>query len=329
MRKIESSHNKGIVTHSKSHPDEYLAELLARRYGGNLFPNIENVETAYVDAGTDTYQGMNGDQLFSAGYLALGVCGGQFDEHPRPGKPAKEHSCASLMFEYLLQQQAIPDLEVIAWMQVVDHVNLIDTENPKDKRAPLDLFSIVSNLHRLGVCEKTVKTLAWAALDAQFKCNLQAVTVGKKAFDLGQQRVAKCGQVEVKIVAVVSDCEFILQYAGFGVSGRPNVLIQFEESGNFQIFGMRRTVNLDDVIARLRVLEAEARQLPISNDPVILRCGGTVKGANCLYYQEKANRIFNGSLSAPGVEPTRLGMDVIIDTVVERVRFVPQKKRLK
>ncbi|HEV8600986.1 MAG TPA: hypothetical protein VGQ87_00075 [Patescibacteria group bacterium] len=101
-----------IVTHFFPHWDEIVAIYLLVNFGEKLFPGISKAVIEYID----NPESVNGKELLKEGKIAVGVGGGEFDEHGR-----KEIVCAAELVARKLDLFRDPVVkEVIAYTRWAD-----------------------------------------------------------------------------------------------------------------------------------------------------------------------------------------------------------------
>lgn len=321
-----------FVTHHREHADELVGEILFRLYAERVIPGISTAPVEYLPAGTDTYEGMNGDQAFERGIVCLGVCGGPFDEHPRNGMKRGGKSTVTLVFEWLQEEELLSAEEVAAWMEIVEAVDKNDQTGASN---PLDIFRTIASLYRSNKPDaiEAVRTLVDIVVRVTFEQNLRVFTTSKAEFDKGEHTEVLVGNRMVKVSVVESDDDSVIRYTLSPLSGQPAIFVQRQSDGHFQVHARKAWVEgkgltVRNIVAALRRREAEILGIP-EPSPFEQTMEGKVEvdGLEGIYYQREAERIFNGSLSNLGEPLLKTPWPAIVRIVKENISFDPDRAR--
>jgi hypothetical protein len=131
--------------------------------------------------------------------------------------------------------------------------------------------------------------------------------LAKKEYAIGP------GNVRWLIVAVHSNNESFSKYARRKGAA---IIIQQNSIGGVQIFSNKNFgVKLYKVARKIRQAEAWSKKAAITNDLKTLVSEGKIVGAENWYFHHTIQALFNGSLTAPCVTPTRISFTRIIEIV--------------
>lgn len=302
---------KGIVTHERPHIDEICALWLLKRFGGEKFPGVAEAPVSFWATGGEAPDGLKAEMYEEQGFLLIGVGGGRFDEHPRPGQPAKKNECATTLVAKELGVDDDPALERI--VKFVINADLRGAGNP------FDLSCLVKTLYHIYP-DRPAEVMNWAmiALDAKHKEQMEFLTATREEF----QKSAQIEEVQgpnnrtIKVATVVSDNEQMNRFARSKHGGCMAGIIQQQASGNVQIYTNRQFgITLYDVSQMIRLEEQQLKDKVVTTDWEALAGEGKVLGVEEWYFHYGLQALLNGSLTAKGVPPTRIPLARIQEIV--------------
>lgn len=305
-----------IVTHHNPHIDELIAIFFLVVFGKKLFPGIEKSARVYIDAGSETYNGMTADQGLGKGLLFLGVGGGMFDEHPTGHKQRKEGECAATLaanylglndpcFERLLRYARNRDL----------HGN--------DEAGTFGLASLIDALTRESETPEVSERVVNLLLMAHYNEQKAFYHVAAEEFQYATTNDITLQDRSHVIVAHMNSDDKRVHSYGFHKEG-VGVFVVARQSGHIQVFpNKRKNLDMTGVIAAIRSAEAASSGKEIPMDELCLE--GKVVGAECWHYQEETGIIMNGSLTAKCVPPTKLSLEDVLMCVVKGLKDTAPK----
>ncbi|MDO8515705.1 MAG: hypothetical protein Q7S28_00445 [bacterium] len=299
-----------IVTHEKTHVDEYEAIRLLRKFGEVMFPGISTAKVIYWKMGGETPDGRSAEDYERDGVLLVGVGGGRFDEHPTVNVERKAGECAATLVAKALGVQDDPALAEILKYVVANDL--------KGGAQPFDIASLAKLMHQQHP-DNPEMVMEWvlAGLEAKYQEQFQFWTSTKEDFERNAQveEIATGGKL-IKIVSIISDGDQISKFARSEHGGYAAVVIQKRLSGNVQIYTNKRSgVTLYDVAQMLRLAEQEKKGHVVTTDWDTLSSEGKVAGAEEWFFHKEGQMILNGSLTATGVSPTKLSLEEILDII--------------
>ncbi|MEI6022550.1 MAG: hypothetical protein WCQ32_01775 [bacterium] len=301
------------MTHHRPHVDEIVAIRLLQKYGRKTFPGIEKANFAFWDAGARSKDPKSWADYLQQGLLLVGIGGGCFDEHPSATiDRAKGHCAATLVAEYLGISNN-PELH-----QLLKYTLANDTKGSVN---PLDLGAMI-HLANKHWWEKDMQgTLTWALqlIDLYLLDQEKFFSETKKEYDKWAKiiPVVYKGR-DINIVAIQSDDQNVGAYARSSNGCNAAVVIQQNIKKQVIIVSQKRAnINFDSVAVKLRKEEARIKKIDVSR--MNLAVDGTIPQLEEWYYDKPANRLLNGSLSAPHVSATKLEFDYIINLVYEKL----------
>ncbi|MBD3311131.1 MAG: hypothetical protein GF349_01375 [Candidatus Magasanikbacteria bacterium] len=117
----------------------------------------------------------------------------------------------------------------------------------------------------------------------------------------------------IKALVVQSDLQAVNAYARW--RHRAGLIVQQNSTGNVQIYTNRKNrVDLRDIMAILRVEEMSCKGGSLGETPDwdYIRQEGSIEEVPNWYFENRPGWILNGSLSHPGVEPTRINLERLV-----------------
>lgn len=300
-----------IVTHEMPHLDEIAAIWLLRKFGEAVFPGISTAKIIYWNNGGKTPDGRTAEDYEREGMLLIGVGGGRFDEHPTDKNERKEDECAITLVAKALDVNDDPALKSI--------LEFVINNDLKGVGQPFGLASLVKLLHQ-QYPEDPNKVMDWAmmGIEAEYHKQLEFLTSTKEEFE----RVAKIEEMvgpKGKVIKVASFTSGNKQMSMFARSAHgclADVVIQQQLTGNIQIFTNKKAgITLYDVAQMIRIAEMRKKDQIATSDWKKLSAEGSVPGAEEWHFHVEGQMLLNGSLTANGVQATRLTLDEIVDIV--------------
>jgi hypothetical protein len=307
-----------LLFHEGVHVEEAATALILRHYGEERFPGVSTASWIFDRALAESRSFE--EHLFNHRMLPIGVGGGPFDEHPTLTEPRKEGECsATLVAKYLGVDQR-PELRQL--LKYVLNDDLHGSGNHYTLGASLKRWHRHDPEH-----PEKVMTRALEELEADLQEQLHLHTLTKEEF----QRQAVINEVTgprgdvFKVATVISDDSLMMTYALF-VEPAIAVFIQQELSGNVQIFGnktfQKRGLNLDGVALMIRELAQKTNHYHGYTSIKDLTGEGKVLGAEEWHYFPAGLMLFNGSLTAKKVPPTKIPLEYIQQSVLRGIERV-------
>lgn len=311
---------KAIVTHKRPHVDEIVAIVLLQSYGKKMFPGIEKAPIKFWDAGIGSLGTKTWKEYHKEGYILVGIGGGCFDEHPSSTKERSEDHCAATLVAKYLKIDHWPALE-----QILRYTKTNDTKGGNN---PFDLAALITLGNKIWFDTDPQGILEWAMQPIKWWLKKQAdfFTTTKKEFDT-HARVFSCfykGR-KITIVSIKSDNPEIGAYARSKYGVEAQVVIQKNSKGQVSITSQKRaSICFDRVVVALRKKEMQLKK--IFYPKIDFASDGTIPQIPEWYYDKNAARIFNGSLSATEVPPTKIYFGDIVKMVQHGLsnQFSPQ-----
>jgi hypothetical protein len=301
-----------IVTHSKPHLDEIVAIWLLIIFGEKMFPGVNTAKIVFWDTGGETPDGRSPEEWEKDGYLLIGIGGGILDEHPSlQNSGRKEDECAATLVAKVLGIAKEPALQ-----KILRYTLKTDLKGSGQK---FDLQHLVKLGYRGADPDDSKKVMRWTFTALNWMYDEQnRFFAAVKEYQEKAQTVEVIGpqRKRLPIVAIQSDNPEINKVARNRDYGcRAALVIQQRSSGHVLIFGNKqygRWLNLNDLMAMIRVEEQRAADKMVTTDWNELRQEGRVAGAECWWYHKIALWIMNGSESARDVLETKLSLEKIL-----------------
>jgi len=330
-----------IFVHARPHIDELLAILLLRIFGEAKYPGVKTAEVKFFTTGSlpdgKTY-------LDFPEALFLGCGNSPFDEH---GENRHDECCASLVAKDL---NLLGNHPAIA--KIVGKVLVQDQAGSKDGNA---VSSVISKLHadkvafgailgwyyqvfmaelNVGGIDEVIGLDNGYALIADHTRPMQAEiwkTTGQNAVahqterfnaakralkekDQSFMTVISCGKLKIaRLLCDDEDMPSAAKYLG------NNIVVKQDRRGNIQILtNTQPPIDLRKALLTIRYLEQKKRGHLIEERESELTKGGTLEAVPQWHGHETEKgiiAIYNGSLTAPDVEPTILTLDEVIEII--------------
>ncbi len=350
-------HFNKIATHHRTDSDELAGIWIAARFGMDLLSQKFSVE--FTDAGTRTPDGKPVETWMEKGFLPIGIWGSPFDEHRNGSRPRRHGECAAtLMAKYLGVSEDLKLKPILKYILDCDYgkrdyqddglsvlVKKIHWLFPTQPLVVMDWFfqamdvkygdSAEPDNFSIEYIYKRMLSLGYSGAEKWYGLAQDAMEAQRIHFGIITPAEFSKGEVltvpgyngKVNVSVVLSDDELIWPYSKTKDGGRCGVLIQKKSTGNVQIFSdwHVRQISLVNVAPIIRKLEMTACGRHSRNPHCLRWEGSSVYGAECWCFMHDIF-LFNGSLTAPNVKPTKLSLEQIIDGVCEGLTVKkPQK----
>ncbi len=346
---------KFIVAHKYVDFDEVLAAFMLHQLpeAEIHFPGANSAGIGFWNAGRKTIDGCyaTDEWVRKAKLLPIGCGGGEFDEHPVPGRPRLQNECASTLVAKKLGVLGNPKLAQL--LSFANRVNNTATASPDDISSYIKLHHANGQLTvqqifdwaHLGIAAKyyeaepsddfTVQHIArlireqnregpnegdqWLEVAVRAKALDQHLfeTVTAEEYKKGVlvpfRGIGRGGKMrDMQIYAVMSDDTRIHRYARSPFGDRPAVTIQMRSTGNVVIMSNKHDgISLRDVSSAIQVEEAILRGEYIPNWEELRQ----ELQHGVWYYFVPGQAVFNGSLTAPDTPPTLQELGRIVELV--------------
>lgn len=352
---------KFFATHKRVDFDEVLAIFMLQQLeeAEIHYPGANGAGVGFWNAGRKTIDGCQAtdEWVRQAKLLPIGVGGGEFDEHPVPGRVRVLGECAATLVAKKLGVMNHPRLQML--LSFANRVNNTATADPDDISSLIKLHhangqmkvqEIFDWAHE-GIAAKyyeesssedfTVQHIAallqqqnpqdpavgnrWlqVALDARALDAKLFATVTANEYKKGVlvpfRGIGRGGEVRnMLIYAVVSDDPRIHRYARSQFGDKPAVTIQMRSTGNVVILSNKyEGIDLRDVSSAIQVEEAILRGERIPNWEELRQ----ELQHGVWYYFVPGQAVFNGSLTSPDTPPTRQPLDRLVELVKIALSF--------
>ncbi len=281
---------KKFVTHERPHFDEIVAWFLwSLRFPDTqlLFLKNGNMRMKFGD---DT--------------IAIGIGGGEFDEHSTGKGDRKKDQCAATLMAYHLGIEEDP-----CFKKLLEYTLRNDLKGVNG-----GILDVAARIKTMYDHMDQMEVVKWA-LVAINDFYIQQKKFHNNDFDeKAKITVVKHKGKDLKIAAIVSDNTIMSKVArARGV----DLLIQQESSGNVQIFSKQG--NLLDMGGLARILRVEENRLTgnrVKNDWKLFETEEKINSIPQWYFHKEMGAILNGSKTATGVPPTKLKLAEIQDLTV-------------
>lgn len=307
-----------IITHQGPHFEEDVAVWLLRKFGETKFQGISTAKIEFWSTGGTTPDGRSAEDYEREGILLLGIGGGRFDEHPSANGERKQDECAATLVAKALGVDDDPALDAI--LQFALHNDLHGGSGYL-----FDVARIVKVSQQMGL-NSSEDSIVWASLGIEtvYQEQKQFLVETAKEFE----ELAKIQSIpgpfgrKLTMVNVVSDNALINPFARSARGANADIVIQGHKSGHVQIFTNRKSrLIIDDVAQMIRWTEQKIKvdrgilKRFETTDWNELAAEGRAKGAEEWFYHIGLRALFNGTLTALKVPPTKIPFDDIKDIV--------------
>ncbi len=293
-----------IVTHVKPHFDEVLAVYLLKKYGKDLFVGVNDacVETWAEGKMLKEFAGMTAEDLLREKHiLCVGTCGGIFDEHGKKDGA----TCAHLVAKYLGVAEN-PELQ-----KILQFCKRVDCDG---KSMPFDTHSSLKKIYYFldSIKENEQAGFDWAML------SIESEVYAQKQFHACAEEFEEFGRIinidPIRIAQVESDNEMMTKWI-HNAHNRPEIIVKQDRKGNIIILTSLLNIDMRDMIRSIRMQEMKERNLSIPKWQT-LELEGTTPDCPWWHYNANNRQIYNGSISAPDVEPSVLSLNEVTRAII-------------
>jgi len=230
--------------------------------------------------------------------LAVGTCGGMFDEH---GKEAP--TCAHLVAEYMGISEK-PELR-----QILQFCKRVDYEGHS---MPFDLHSLMKVMYDFhGDQDDGLQQVLNWAMQA-----IEAYVFGQQQFFACEKEFEKAGKIisgPIKIATVQSNNPKMNVWLRWKHS--VDVIIQRRDTGHMLVFSQPGIkLEMVDVVRIVRMKEMQKRKILLPSWQA-LEVPGMSTDCPSWYFFKEAGQLLNGALTAPEMEPTQLSLKEVAGAV--------------
>lgn len=290
-----------LLTHWNPDFDAGFGVWLLRKFGEEKWLGVEKARIEFLKSDR-LPKGKTAMELEMEGKLCVDIGKGRYDHHQL------EHNTTECAATLIARDLEISDLAVENLLKLA----VRDDLSGKSQR--FELPHLVKTMNSYYP-ENPEKVLAWLmeTLEAIYAEQLE-FWWQKYTSDVKVDEVGLPGNRVLRVFSGSSDSrQFQIACRHRGAA----VVIQQKSSGHVQIFTDRKyELLIEDIVQMVRIEEMRAKGKVQTTDWKILRANGKVPGVEEWHYQQEAQNLFNGSLTAPDVTPTRLSLDKIREIVV-------------
>ncbi|MFA6429281.1 MAG: hypothetical protein WCV84_02165 [Patescibacteria group bacterium] len=310
-----------IALFPKIQADTSAAIYILRSFGEESFPGISSAEIVFWTAIPD---GKTAEQVEREGVLTVDL-GGMFDHHLANKTSGKRTECASTIIARALGVEDHPALKKLLTWAKRDDLEGKGTISADPLDRAFGLSGIIMNLNREFRDDPRqaldiVMTILAVHVREEFR---RQIELPQEWEQLEQQGKAECfalqqGSAELNAAIVESDNSAL---AGFlRAAKKIDLVIQRRTTNHTNIITQQlRSIDLQPVIAALRVAEADKKGVQLSASKEELMGSGRLDPIDEWYYDDAANTIQNGGVQPQGVTPTRLSKDEVIAIVKDAI----------
>jgi len=303
---VEKKSIREIITHPRPHFDEVFAIWLLKKFGEEKFPGISSAKISFLAQEIEPPLDFD-KKMEQEGKILVGIGGGRFDEHPTLQKEGKIGECAATLVAKDLGVEKLPELQRM--------LEFVRNHELKGAGHPFDIDCMMKVLYQYYE-KNPEKVIEWAMVAIEAKYQEQV-----KFFSQTQEEFKKKAKIEIinlsdgrkiKLVVIVSDDERMHKFARYQGAG---IFVQKGSQGNVQIHTNKKDrIDLYDVVKVIRLKEQEKKGRILTKDWEDLVREGRVEGAEEWWFDIKAQRLLNGSLTIKA-PPTHLSLEEIIEAI--------------
>ncbi|MEK9134905.1 MAG: hypothetical protein AAB451_01255 [Patescibacteria group bacterium] len=299
-----------IVAHgSPAHLDEIVAYIALRDMGELMLPGISTAAFRCLTKEDNVAELAEREDIVLLGTGAAFRKNGNshriFDEHIANGDTSQKEECATTLAAKRLGLEEDP-----AWVRILKYVLHTDKNPPN---LTLGLAETVMRLQQQG------KNLAFTV--SYTETALYASLAGQGEFAKALREIVDNELTEdlvingetLKIVVVDDKTPLITQAARFFGAA---VVVVKSQSGQTQILSTNNLrLDMRDTVRVLRLREQWSRGKTEITDWRILEGEGEIAGILQWFFHKEAGNILNGGRSHPDVLPTRIPINLIVDSL--------------
>ena len=301
---------KIIVTHPHFQADTLAALALLSYFGEGKYPGIGDAAIKFLP---QLPAGGTASTLEKQGILALDMGGGKFDHHQKDRLQEKE--CLTDLVIKDLGLQNNPAIDKIRRYARRDDLEGKGTLSNDLLDRAFGLSGLIQNLNRrYRDHPQRVVQIVLPLLEAHLWEEEQRHTVfpqeyqKAKAAGKAQEFTVFQGKKLVRIAMIESDINGMAGFLRAYSKTKADLVVQKLSSGHVNIISNQsRQIDLQGVIALLRIEEARKKRIPFDKFPKKnLTAKGKIAGLEEWYYDTAANSIQNGGIRPETAPPTHL-----------------------
>lgn len=260
------------------------------------------------------FENMTGDEHILNGTACIGVSGGEGDEHPVNGAPAKTGESASSLWlkRFGVQDPALSRLREYCRRNDAEGYHEGQTASEK----AFDLASIIQALNYFHphITEEEIQFVAdciFTALYWREKKYLEAVR--DEFWD--KARIFKIGP-DMFAAAIRSDnpaIEWASRHVGVDITMRQ------WSSGHIRVTPRKAvpTWLMDEAVCLIRLCQMRVKGLPTAQDLSVLKAQGAIAGTEELFYYSRV--LQNGMPTRPKTPPFRANFEKTAEAIAEHL----------
>lgn len=307
-----------VATHYNPHDEECAAIISLKYFGDDLHPGIteaiEQKKFLFIDAGSTVYQGKDWRYWHKKGIIFVGTMHGPYDEHYLP-EDIQDHECSATLISRALNMVGGE------WQKTLDC--LVES----DRRSEKNFLSFSSHLRRAAVLtnsyklEDQIKLLEIGMQPFEWILKLQSrfhheTSIACK-HDALVQKIKHRGNT-IRVASIRSDDPQMISVARTAKGVSAHVVICQNSRGHVCITGGGRPyVDISEVSAEIKMAEMKLKGMKYNPNDPRLREKGEMLGLEEWSFQKEAQRLFNGSFSAPNKPATRIPLRQIVEIVLQ------------
>jgi len=305
--------------HIGLHDEEAAGAAYMIHYGDHYHPGIAKAiqegNFIFADAGALSYKGKDWQQCHAEGIVFIGTMGSPYDEHYLP-KDVRGKECSATLIARALNIQNETHIKPV-----------LNALLQSDRQSEGNLLSFSSHIMRghkhygTETIESLTAMATWCIQPFQWLIISQEKMINETKNELQTcctyEEIQYLGKT-IKIALIQSDNDQIVALAKTKAGGvAAHVVICKNSKGHYFISTSKFPfIDLTTVVAELIMEELDARDIKYDLRDKRILSGGPYPGIPWHFQKEEnLHRIFNGSLSAPDVEPSKIKMGRVFGTV--------------
>jgi hypothetical protein len=301
-----------IVALPRIQVDTLIASFLLVRFGEERFPGIKDAEYLFW---INIPEGKTAAELEKEGYIFLDMGGGMFDHHVDQGE--KHEKCMSQMVAEHLgihKKQSIKKLLEYARRDDLFGKGTISND-PIDRA--FGLSGLVSNLNRnmpddQELILKTIMPLFHAHYLEEKKRAEDLPKEYEEKLLSGKARAVTLQTIRGPVKMAIIETDEIAMAGYLRAQRAVDLVVQKMSSGHVNIITQQKKMfDLSQIVAFLRIAEAEEKGITLSIAEKDLGIAGRIEGIDEWYLDTRARTIQNGGVRPQWTNPTRLSLMTI------------------
>jgi hypothetical protein len=290
-----------IIFPNKPHLDPIAAYWVLLNYGHEQFPGIKKAGLAVWKAGK-TPEPQTLTQWQNEGVITFDIEGGTFDHHGT-------NKCTTLLVAEKLGIEQQPELQtLLRYIQEDDSAGLHNNFG--------DLAGIIKCLYKRGDSTEEIIKLVLNILNALQTKEKNWHIEAKAEFEQKAKifKIKHGKDKKIKLAVIVSDNIDVANYAkqNEGIA----IVVQKNSQGHIFIFtNAFHRLNIKDMVAAIRLREAELNGKTIKNPADLKKPGKTLEVQNW-FFHDSLNALMNGSAALVDTPATKIPLAEIVDIVV-------------